>query len=401
MAETNGLLNRRTGQTVPRVRISPLPQLDFLTSLNALLSSVFSDFYINFENYKKIFTSILFYYKFCFTNEFLTKMRNPYLNKEGKFWYLYFFVNGKVRKRSTKETIRSKAENFKSRFIQNDYELTEPKYISLSDFKIEWLEIISGNCKPKTIKSYENAFNQLTLFTKDIYLHQISLKDINKFLSNKSKESSEWTARKYRTSLRTAFNYAVKMKYLKENYFIDSVKFNPATPDILFFSDFDFKKLLEVIDNEIYKDIVLFGFYSGMRLGEILSIKKNNIYDKIIILESNTKNKKPRIVSLSNELIPIIEKYKNNNSEFLFGKNSVNTVSHIFSKYKKRAGINPKLNFHSLRKTFGSKLLNAGVDLKVISEMLGHSSYKVTEQFYATLLKGFRNEVNLIKMEGC
>ena len=136
--------------------------------------------------------------------------------------------------------------------------------------------------------------------------------------------------------------------------------------------------------------------------GEILSIRKEYIIDKLVILPTS-KEDVPRVVSIANELKPVIRNRLKSSKVFLFELNGkqcqVNTVSHIFSKYIKRAGINPKLNFHCLRKTYGSRLLNSGVDIKVVSEMLGHSSVRVTEEFYSELLKGYRSEVNNLKMK--
>lgn len=65
------------------------------------------------------------------------------------------------------------------------------------------------------------------------------------------------------------------------------------------------------------------------------------------------------------------------------------TISSWFSEFLERIGL-PKLNFHCLRHTHASLLLKAGVDVKIISERLGHSSVRITYDKYSHLMPGMQ-----------
>ncbi|NPV45147.1 MAG: site-specific integrase [Firmicutes bacterium] len=65
------------------------------------------------------------------------------------------------------------------------------------------------------------------------------------------------------------------------------------------------------------------------------------------------------------------------------------TISSWFPAFLKRAGL-PRLNFHCLRHTHASLLLKAGVDIKIISERLGHSSVRITYDIYSHLMPGMQ-----------
>ena len=324
-------------------------------------------------------------------------MKNPFICKEGKNYQLYYFVKGHRKKITTGTGNKHAAGEFLKTFLINDLSVIEYSYIKASEYLKEWIEL-KADKKPSTIESYKNAFNELIRICGNKNLNQYTLNELNKFLLSKK----GYTSRKYKVVLNAAFEYAIKLRYLKRNPFIDTINVKAVKPPVLQYNDNDLKKLFNVIDNEIYKDVALFGFYSGMRLSEILNIRKENIVGKLIILPTS-KEDAPRVISIANELNVIIEKRITTSKEFLFeqfGRQLImRNVSHIFSKYTRRAGINPKLNFHCLRKTYGSRLLNSGVNIKIVSEMLGHSSVSVTEKFYAELLKSYRSEVNNLRIE--
>ena len=72
-------------------------------------------------------------------------------------------------------------------------------------------------------------------------------------------------------------------------------------------------------------------------------------------------------------------------------------LSHKFAAYIRKAKINSKLNFHSLRHTFASRLVQRGVSIYEVSKLLGHSDIKTT-QIYAHLRnEDLRNAVELLE----
>jgi integrase len=72
-------------------------------------------------------------------------------------------------------------------------------------------------------------------------------------------------------------------------------------------------------------------------------------------------------------------------------------VSAKFKQYVRKAGLNDRIHFHCLRKTYGKWMLDANVNIKFISQQLQHSSVKVTEDWYAKYLSTeYKGEVNKI-----
>ncbi len=146
----------------------------------------------------------------------------------------------------------------------------------------------------------------------------------------------------------------------------------------------------------LWHDIVLLTLNTGMRLGEVVSLKGENVdpVNRIIIL-LKTKNGKKRVIPLNDEALAVCRKYCRRANEYLFESPvkkgmHIQKSSHLFIKALKKTTINKgysdrhRICFHSLRHTFASWLVQEGVRLEIVSDLLGHSSV-VTSQRYAHL----------------
>ena len=71
-------------------------------------------------------------------------------------------------------------------------------------------------------------------------------------------------------------------------------------------------------------------------------------------------------------------------------------LSHKFAGYVENAGINLKLNFHSLRHTFASWLVQRGVSIYEVSKLLGHSEIKTTQIYAHLRSENLSNAVELL-----
>ena len=129
-----------------------------------------------------------------------------------------------------------------------------------------------------------------------------------------------------------------------------------------------------------------------MRQMELITLRWNqvNLKSKIVILDNQThitKGKKVRMIPLNSKAVGALTN-RNKKSELVFtykGKPmGQDFITHKFSEYVVKSGLNTKLNFHSLRHSFASWLVQAGVSIYEVSKLLGHSDIKTT-QIYAHL----------------
>jgi len=140
--------------------------------------------------------------------------------------------------------------------------------------------------------------------------------------------------------------------------------------------------MVELADH--LKPIVVCALNTGMRKGEILSLKWKNIVDGKIILEArNTKTKKQRCIPINSTLQQVFDILKSRNgSEFVFtyGGKEMKDILTGFSSARRRANID-HIRFHDLRRTFGTRLMRNRVGIYTICQLLGHADVKMTQRY--------------------
>jgi len=173
----------------------------------------------------------------------------------------------------------------------------------------------------------------------------------------------------------------------------------------IFYSKKEFRKLLEVIDQEDIRDLVIFAVNTGLRSMELIKLQLNqiNFNERLVTLDNRnhiTKSKRIRTIPLNDMALEIIQKRKPNIKQVIFTMNGKeykqDVLSKTFKKYVRKAKLNDKLNFHSLRHTFASWLVQAGVDIFRIQRLLGHADISTTQIYVHLRRDDLKSSVNCI-----
>jgi len=164
----------------------------------------------------------------------------------------------------------------------------------------------------------------------------------------------------------------------------------------------DVRRLLGVIENVRDRAMVLVLLRTGMRIGELLHTRVDDVLfgeRKILIFEAE-KNRVGRVVYLSDDALQALwawVRMRDSSRVCLFYARGRDTMSYttarsIFFRYLLRAGLSHKgYSLHCLRHTFATELLNAGMRLECLQVLLGHNSLQMTRR-YARLSDKTREE---------
>lgn len=164
----------------------------------------------------------------------------------------------------------------------------------------------------------------------------------------------------------------------------------------------DIRKLLAVIDNKRDRAMILLLLRTGMRIGELLNVKVTDIIlpERKILLSLGEKNYQGRVVYYSDDAEKALKEWlavRNPVKEYLFYGLTRKRLCHvragiIMRTYLEKVGLLHKgYSLHSLRHTFATNMLNAGLRLEVLQQLLGHLCIEMTLR-YAKLSNSTREQ---------
>ena len=288
--------------------------------------------------------------------------------------------------------------NTKKEAYKNLAELTELHKKELEQFK-KWM--IQKRYAGNTVKIYNSCLTVFFRYYSTKAIQDISIQDIERFNFDfiiKNAYSPK-TQNQYISAVKTFY---VKMKGI--NYELNHIERpieGQKLPKVIPIEDIE--AFLAGIPNIKHK-IALSTIYSlGLRRGELINLKLEDISfkrDSVMIL--NAKGKKDRDLPLPGKLKELLETYYKQLKPRIWvieGQKpgtsySPTSLENIFHKYLGRVIKNHNFTLHSLRHSYATHLLDMGVDLRIIQELLGHKSSRTTEIYTHVSMKNLRNVKN-------
>ena len=259
---------------------------------------------------------------------------------------------------------------------------------------LKYLKIIRKHSE-YTITNYQKDLIELYNFNNNLL--GISEQDRDDYLEYLYKKNlNRNSISRKLSSIRSFYNYLKEENLIKENYFkeIKNPKKSASLPK--YAKDNDLEKMFNVFDKETplgqRNSLVLEMLYAtGVRVGELVNIKVNDINQYESSIRILGKGKKERIVFYGSYCEDILNLYLKDGyqklnkkyNEYLFlnkdgDKLSERYIRTIIDKAVRICHIDYHISPHTLRHTFATDLLNAGADLMSVKELLGHSSINTT-----------------------
>lgn len=159
------------------------------------------------------------------------------------------------------------------------------------------------------------------------------------------------------------------------------------------------QRLFAVVQNIKHKALFMMAYDAGLRLSEVLNLRIEDIdSQRMVIRICQGKGKKDRYGRLSKGLLELLREYWRvcRPESFLFPGASlhkrydVSTPGQILKKLCRKAGISKCVSMHTLRHSFATHLLEAGTNLRVIQQLLGHSNIQTTCVYTHISIEGLR-----------
>lgn len=338
-------------------------------------------------------------------------------------------IDGKQKRKAvyarTEKDVRAKLANITEKILAGEY--IENENIRLGAWLKEWLEVSKKNTvKASTFECY-NMYIRKHIYMDDIgYVKLTKLKPLHfkQFYTEKLKVLAPASVVKLHNILKSALNEAVDNEYVKKNPLLGVETPNAQKREIEILTIHEQETFIKNLDGETLQPFFLLALQTGLRIGEIIALKwdcvdldKNIItvkatskrvitefdknYDGIkskVVLQSPKTNRSYRTVPLMSSASEMLRnlKDKRNDNDIVFrtstqsmyeAKNINRTLKRILEKAKIK-----HMTFHSLRHTFVSIMLENNVDIKTISEIVGHTKTSFTLDTYAHLLPNKKHD---------
>ena len=276
-------------------------------------------------------------------------------------------------------------------------------------------KLVEIDIQQRTWKKFEHVRNDMKSFIKWQYNRtDYPLKDLKlQFLVNfeyylKTERSlSQATINKAIQRFKKPIGIAVAEGFLEKDPFV-SHKFKHIKKEIVFLSPEE----LQALENHTFsqpklqlaQNLFVFSCYTGLPYNELLNLKHHNIikgFDgNLWIKMKREKTSKELSIPLLPKALEILEKYSTEG--LVFPRISNQKYNSYLKEIADLVGIEKKMTTHMARRTFASTvLLYNDVPMEVVSELLGHSSMKITQDSYGKVVqKKISLEMNRLKGSG-
>jgi len=280
---------------------------------------------------------------------------------------------------------------------------------------LSYLGSVKG-CSQKTLEAYENDLCRLLIYfaNMDIKPENASDYDVQSFIADLSADNMAATSvNRCLSSVRGFYRWMVRFNRRSDNpcSSLRNVKAPVRLPSVLWENEMaDFALLPQkagILWPQRDKALILTMYSAGLRISEVASLTIESISAKMDEAKITGKGGKQRYVFFSDEAKDAIIEYlpfrasrlmkagidSKKGALFISRKGrpiSVPGIRWIITRYAMQSGLGKNIYPHILRHSFATHLVNSGCDVRVVQEMLGHSSISTTQRYTHTNIENMK-----------
>ncbi len=314
------------------------------------------------------------------------------LYKRGNVWWCsYKSITGKIERKTTKHTDYDKAVEFLTERKFNVQQGIEPEVVKEVNYTFQELAVqyLQWCERQRSFESKQNFTKQLVTVFGYMPLKNFNTMIVEQFQTDRIQRGNKpATVNRLVATLKHAFTKAYDWNMINEATLkkVRRVKLlEENNRRLRYLSKEECQSLVNACADHL-RPIVITALNTGMRRGEVLSLKRNNVDLKHgFILLDKTKNGDRREIPINTTLRTALEALPRRlDGSYVFYDHKTDKafqeVKRSFGTALKKAGIRD-FHFHDLRHTFASHLVMAGIDLTTVSRLLGHKDLTMTLRY--------------------
>jgi integrase len=206
------------------------------------------------------------------------------LIKRSNIYYILYYQNGRQRWKSTGATTKPEALQAVTRFR----ELSEQRLQSMSfeQFVSRFVASIEGSLAEKTVKLYRGVFNNFLPFIHGAHVNEITAEMLDRYKAKRLKEVSPVSVNVELRMLKAAMSTARRWNLVAGTLEVSLARVPEQAP--LSLTREEFQKIVSLIVEDWFRELVLFAVCTGLRQAEILNLRWADVdlHHKLIFIES-------------------------------------------------------------------------------------------------------------------
>ncbi len=318
------------------------------------------------------------------------------LHKRGKTWCYDFYIKNKRYRGSTKTTSKELAINLSQKIYtelyQCKYNLKNSSRVKITDFIGEHLRLLEGNISNEWLKNIKYIFHQFLSYLSEKSIHYLDEIDtllLENYRNHQLVKNKKNTVKNAMVVVGSMLNRAVRLDYLAKNPSKNLAPLHGVQKNKQrFLTQEEKEKVIEVTRGTYLENLVLTALYTGMRRRELIHLEYQDIdiNRKPVHVRNKTnftpKSRKERVFPLHQKLFHLFEGDKQGYCFLYEGGRIIqeDTASRNFKELMLKIGLT-NVGLHTLRHTFVSQCLMAGISMWEVAKWVGHSTTHVTELY--------------------
>jgi site-specific recombinase XerD len=273
-----------------------------------------------------------------------------------------------------------------------------------SDRIVEYLDYLFSvrSVSAQTLRAYCGDLDHFTRWCagQRVEPEQATARDVRLFIGGLGREGlAAVSINRVLSSLRGFFRYMIRFSYRTDNpaASIRNLKQPKKVPSFLWEAEMaqfaDLPDTAGILWRERDKALILTLYSAGLRISELASLTLPNCEPDLSAARVIGKGDKERVVYFSDEARAALTAYLPSRLEKMRHPVDALFISHrgkpisipgvrwIIGQYAKASGLDKNIHPHSLRHSFATHLVNAGCDVRIVQELLGHSSISTTARY--------------------
>lgn len=333
------------------------------------------------------------------------------LVKRGKVWWMSFTYHGTRIRRSTSTSDKRLAEailaKVKTQIVEGEFfdklEERERKFREMMERYLKEQSVLKA---PKSRVRDVSALKHLLPVFGEKLLAEITPKSLAAYKTQRRIEgAAPATTNKELQLVRHAFNLTIREWEWCRNNPMHKVSMEPVHNQVDRWLTADEETRLLNASPVWLREIIIFALNTGMRQGEILALKWQDVdFCRGTLVVMKSKNRERRTVPLNNIVFELLAAKRaacggKDGLVFLTGLGNPLQARYLvraFTKARDRADI-PDFRFHDLRHTFATRLVQKGVDLYKVQRLLGHKTGLMTQRYAHHSPESLRDGVKVLE----